>query len=190
MQMCIEIARGEGIKVRRDEDRQFLLDVKHHKYEYEEIIKKLDEKKIEMDEKNEYANTLVEHCYDCNASYRYLMHLDHPEKRQYEESDVIVFGAPVDEYVKQKTQYKIKDEASRNKEAAHDRVDCLIKELIDGMPFQMLIKVYGRDFIINYRHYCSTACICCLERYDLKNAKHLSKDQEDVRTVLQNKYKY
>jgi hypothetical protein len=50
MQMCIEIARGEGIKVRRDEDRQFLLDVKHHKYEYEEIIKKLDEKKIEMDE--------------------------------------------------------------------------------------------------------------------------------------------
>jgi predicted nucleotidyltransferase len=50
MQMCIEIARGEGIKVRRDEDRQFLLDVKHHKYEYDEIIKKLDEKKIEMDE--------------------------------------------------------------------------------------------------------------------------------------------
>lgn len=50
MQMCIEIARGEGIKVRRDEDRQFLLDVKHHKYEYEDIIKKLDEKKIEMDE--------------------------------------------------------------------------------------------------------------------------------------------
>lgn len=50
MQMCIEIARGEGIKLRRDEDRQFLLDVKHHKYEYDEIIKKLDEKKIEMDE--------------------------------------------------------------------------------------------------------------------------------------------
>ena len=50
MQMCIEIARGEGIKVRRDEDRQFLLDVKHHKYEYEDIIKKLYEKKIEMDE--------------------------------------------------------------------------------------------------------------------------------------------
>ena len=50
MQMCIEIARGEGIKVRRDEDREFLLAVKHHQYEYEDIIKLLDEKKIEMDE--------------------------------------------------------------------------------------------------------------------------------------------
>ena len=50
MEMCIEIAKGEGINVRRTKDRDFLLDVKNHKYEYEDIIKKLDEKKIEMDE--------------------------------------------------------------------------------------------------------------------------------------------
>lgn len=51
MNMCIEIAKGEGFHVnRRNIDRDFLLDVKQHKYEYEEIIKLLDEKKIEMDE--------------------------------------------------------------------------------------------------------------------------------------------
>ena len=51
MQMCIEIAKGEGFKVnRRNIDREFLLDVKMHKYEYDEIIEMLDKKKVEMDE--------------------------------------------------------------------------------------------------------------------------------------------
>jgi uncharacterized protein len=50
MQMCIEIAKGQGFNVnRRNIDRDFLIDVKQHKYEYEEVIKLLDEKKIEMD---------------------------------------------------------------------------------------------------------------------------------------------
>lgn len=48
--MCTEIARGEGFKVnRRNIDREFLLDVKNHKYEYEEVMAILDEKKLMMD---------------------------------------------------------------------------------------------------------------------------------------------
>lgn len=51
MQMCIEIAKGQGVLVdRRDIDRDFLLSVKAHKYEYSEILEILDKKKIEMDE--------------------------------------------------------------------------------------------------------------------------------------------
>lgn len=51
LQMCIEIAKGEGFHSdRRGRDREFLLDVKNHKYEYEEIIDMLDKKKCEMDE--------------------------------------------------------------------------------------------------------------------------------------------
>lgn len=51
MNMCIEIAQGKGFIVnRRGIDREFLLDVKQHKYEYDDIIKLLDAKKIEMDE--------------------------------------------------------------------------------------------------------------------------------------------
>lgn len=51
MNMCIEIAQGKGFNVnRKNIDREFLLDVKQHKYEYEEIIQLLDEKKKEMDE--------------------------------------------------------------------------------------------------------------------------------------------
>lgn len=50
MNMCIEIAKGEGVKVNRSGiDREFLLDVKQHKYEYDEIISRLDIKKLEMD---------------------------------------------------------------------------------------------------------------------------------------------
>lgn len=50
MNMCIEIANGNGFKVNRSGiDRDFLLDVKQHKYEYDDILKLLDEKKIEMD---------------------------------------------------------------------------------------------------------------------------------------------
>ena len=50
MAMCTEIANGEGINIRRTKDRDFLLDVKHHKFEYEEIIEKLNEQKTIMDE--------------------------------------------------------------------------------------------------------------------------------------------
>lgn len=49
--MCTEIARGEGFNVdRTDIDREFLLKVKNHGYEYDEVIAMLDEKKREMDE--------------------------------------------------------------------------------------------------------------------------------------------
>lgn len=48
--MCTEIANGDGFNVDRTEiDRDFLLNVKNHKYEYDEIIEKLEQKKSEMD---------------------------------------------------------------------------------------------------------------------------------------------
>lgn len=50
LQMCIEIANGGTFNAdRRGIDREFLLNVKNHKYEYEEIIEMLDKKKEEMD---------------------------------------------------------------------------------------------------------------------------------------------
>lgn len=49
--MAIEIANGEGVKVNRENiDRQFLLDVKNHKYSYDELMKLLQEKSAMMDE--------------------------------------------------------------------------------------------------------------------------------------------
>ena len=49
--MCIEIAENNGFNVnRRNIDRDFLLDVKMHKYDYDEIIELLEEKKVEMDD--------------------------------------------------------------------------------------------------------------------------------------------
>ena len=46
----IEIARGEGYKVdRSDIDADFLLDVKNHKYEYNELMEMLEKKNDEME---------------------------------------------------------------------------------------------------------------------------------------------
>ena len=50
LNMGIEIARGEGMKVERTEDRQFLLDIRNHKYEYDEIISIVEEKSKLFDE--------------------------------------------------------------------------------------------------------------------------------------------
>lgn len=48
--MGMEIARGEGVKVnRRNIDREFLLDIKSHKFEYDYLINLVQEKKAEMD---------------------------------------------------------------------------------------------------------------------------------------------
>lgn len=47
----IEIARGEGYKVDRTGiDADFLLDVKNHKYEYDELMEMLEKKNEEMEE--------------------------------------------------------------------------------------------------------------------------------------------
>lgn len=50
LNMCIEIANGEEMKVNRTEDRQFLLDIRAHKYEYDEIMAITEQKKQEFDE--------------------------------------------------------------------------------------------------------------------------------------------
>ena len=49
--MCIELAQGKGFNVnRRNIDRDFLLDVRNHKFEYDYLIKLLEEKMKEMDD--------------------------------------------------------------------------------------------------------------------------------------------
>ena len=39
VKLCTEIAKGEGVKLnRKNIDREFLLAIKHHKYEYDELM--------------------------------------------------------------------------------------------------------------------------------------------------------
>lgn len=47
--MAKELACGEGFNVRRTWDRQYLLDIKNHKFEYEEIIAQVEKEKDEME---------------------------------------------------------------------------------------------------------------------------------------------
>ena len=50
MHMACEIAEGKGMILKRTWDRQFLMDVRDHKYEYEEIIERLEEEKARMNQ--------------------------------------------------------------------------------------------------------------------------------------------
>ena len=48
--MCIEIAKGEGLKLDRTNiDRDFLLDVRNRKYTYDELMERLLKLKSDMD---------------------------------------------------------------------------------------------------------------------------------------------
>ncbi|MBR6284917.1 MAG: nucleotidyltransferase domain-containing protein [Muribaculaceae bacterium] len=50
MHMACEIAEGKGMILRRTWDRQFLMDVRNHKFEYDAIIERLEEEKERMNQ--------------------------------------------------------------------------------------------------------------------------------------------
>ena len=50
MHMAMEIAEGKGVILERTDDRQFLLDVRNHKFEYDEIIEMLEDEKQRMNQ--------------------------------------------------------------------------------------------------------------------------------------------
>lgn len=66
MNMCCEIARGEGVKVnRRGIDGDFLLSIKGHNYLYEKLIDIVERKKEEMDDL--IAKSTIREKVDCGA---------------------------------------------------------------------------------------------------------------------------
>jgi len=50
MHMAAEIAEGKGMILERTWDRQFLMDVRNHKFEYEDILERLEEDKNRMNQ--------------------------------------------------------------------------------------------------------------------------------------------
>lgn len=50
IRMAKELAQGKGFNLVRDADRDYLLDIRNHKYEFEEIMAQLENEKKEMEE--------------------------------------------------------------------------------------------------------------------------------------------
>ena len=50
VRMAKELAQGKGFNVVRDLDRQYLLDIRNHEFEYEEVMEQLEKEKAEMEE--------------------------------------------------------------------------------------------------------------------------------------------
>ena len=60
--MAIEIAKGEGVHVNRENiDRDFLLSVRNHAYSYEELMEMLKAKEEELDKAIETC-TIPDEC--------------------------------------------------------------------------------------------------------------------------------
>jgi hypothetical protein len=49
MHMGKEIAEGRGIILNRTEDREFLMNIRNHKFEYDELMAKVDADKAALD---------------------------------------------------------------------------------------------------------------------------------------------
>lgn len=60
VRMAKELAQGKGFNVVRDEDRQYLLDIRNHKFEYDDVMAQLENEKHEMEVAIENS-TLPEH---------------------------------------------------------------------------------------------------------------------------------
>ena len=50
VRMAKELAQGEGFNVVRTWDRDYLLDIRNHKFEYEDVMDQLEREKLEMEE--------------------------------------------------------------------------------------------------------------------------------------------
>ena len=50
VRMAKELAQGKGFNVARNEDREYLLSIRNHKYEYEDVMAQLEQEKAEMEE--------------------------------------------------------------------------------------------------------------------------------------------
>ena len=50
VRMAKELAQGKGFNVVRTWDRDYLLDIRNHKFEYEDVMAQLEKEKSEMEE--------------------------------------------------------------------------------------------------------------------------------------------
>jgi predicted nucleotidyltransferase len=50
VRMAKELALGQGFNVRRTFDRQYLLDIRNHKFEYDDIMQQVENERIQMEE--------------------------------------------------------------------------------------------------------------------------------------------
>ncbi|MBQ3634312.1 MAG: nucleotidyltransferase domain-containing protein [Bacteroidales bacterium] len=79
--MAREIAEGKGMLLRRTWDREFLMDVRNHKMEYEEIISLLEEEKEKMSEAMERST--IRERVDVDIVNRLLIDIREEQLRQY-----------------------------------------------------------------------------------------------------------
>ena len=64
MHMGKEIAEGQGIHVERTWDKEFLMDIRNHKFEYDELMEKIEADREALDKA--IANSTIKETIDIN----------------------------------------------------------------------------------------------------------------------------
>ena len=64
VRMAKELAQGKGFNVVRDADRQYLLDIRNHKFEYDEVMAQVNKEVEEMEEAMKNSSLQEEIDYD------------------------------------------------------------------------------------------------------------------------------
>lgn len=92
----------------------------------------------------EHDNPRVEKALDMLGCYRYLTHMDNPDKYQYSSSDII--------YAVDKKFY---DELllHGDKKDNDNQALAIVKDLLKGVNPMVMIHRYGRDYVIHKRAY-------------------------------------
>ena len=65
MHMGQEIAEGRGINLERTWDKEFLMNIRSHKFEYDELMARVDADKVKLDEA--IKNSTLRETIDVNA---------------------------------------------------------------------------------------------------------------------------
>lgn len=78
---------------------------------------------------------------DLSLSYRYMTHIDYPEKAQYSTDEITVSSGFLSMIEK------------GNKKERADNTFTILEDMLNGISNYELAKKYGRDFILNFNKY-------------------------------------
>lgn len=111
------------------------------------------------DDNGNMINTLGQICYDKYSAYDYLTHSDPKsiQEGKYLYSKDIIISNDYGHFTGHST-------------SDYDNSQLIITDMMNGVPYEILWKKYGRDFIINfdkYRYFCEHLSI--YEKFDLEN---------------------
>jgi hypothetical protein len=119
-------------------------------------------------DREHHQNTFVEFCDHPVGACRYLMHLDDPQKVQYDRSRVTAYGIDYDAFI-------------LTEDVPVDPYRTMILDALDGVEDEELLRRYGQLYVRNEFHIDRIVNKIRVQRLDqavqMENYKEISQDE-------------